>query len=293
MRSSMCESCAAIAGANSATTARVSEPTSVGSVRSSSEPASRRERSSRSVASFCRRSVCWRTWRMNARRVSSSRSSSSSSSRKPPSENSGVRSSCDAVAMNRLRAESSWASWPCMSSSAWERLPSSSSYSGKRVGEVAARHAPRALLQRLDAPRDPAGDDRARDEREQQAETARHEDLSSDQRDVVGHVGQRRGEDDDATDALAGEQRLRGLTDPAVVGPGRPADDLALGDRLVGDRAEVDVGDVGLLVGVRDDVGVGRLGRPDGQERDARRRALRAPRARWSSAGARTGRTGC
>ena len=58
---------AASAGANSAVTARASSPTSVGSGRSSSEPASSFDRSSRSVASFRRRSTCSRTWSRNWR----------------------------------------------------------------------------------------------------------------------------------------------------------------------------------------------------------------------------------
>ena len=98
------------------------------------------ERSSSSVASLRRRSTWSRTCSTNWRRVSSSSSSSASSSRKPPSEKIGVRSSCEAVAMNCLRAESSWASWRCMSSNAAASWPSSSSEStGMRVGEVAAR----------------------------------------------------------------------------------------------------------------------------------------------------------
>ena len=102
--SSMLVSWRVTAGVNSATTSRASSPRSVGSGRSSSCPASSRERSSSSVASLPRRSTCPRTWSMNWRRVSSSSSSSASSSRKPPSEKIGVRSSCDAVAMNCSRA---------------------------------------------------------------------------------------------------------------------------------------------------------------------------------------------
>ena len=49
-------------------------------------------------------STCSRTCARNRRRVSASSSSSSSSSTKPPSEKIGVRSSCEAVAMNFLRA---------------------------------------------------------------------------------------------------------------------------------------------------------------------------------------------
>ena len=49
------------------------------------------------------------------------------SSRKPPSENSGVRSSCDAFATNSFRAVSSWASWTRIRSNAAASSPSSSS----------------------------------------------------------------------------------------------------------------------------------------------------------------------
>ena len=60
--------------------------------------------------------------------------------RSPPSEKIGVRSSCEAVAMKRLRAESSWASWRCMSSSARASWPSSSPRVDREPrGEVAAR----------------------------------------------------------------------------------------------------------------------------------------------------------
>ena len=90
-----------------------------------------------------------------------------SSSRNPPSEKIGVRSSCDAVAMNRLRAVSSWPSWRCMSSSATASWPSSSSLStDEPPGEVAARDAARGALEPLDAPRQAARDDVAGDERE-------------------------------------------------------------------------------------------------------------------------------
>ena len=50
-----------------AATVSASSPTSVGSGRSSSEPASSRERSSRSVASLPSRSTCSRTWSQEAR----------------------------------------------------------------------------------------------------------------------------------------------------------------------------------------------------------------------------------
>ena len=138
-RSSSSDPCLASAGANSAVTWPASAPMSVASGRSSSEPASSFERSSRSVASLPNRATCSRTTPTNSRRVSSSSSSSSSSSRKPPSEKIGVRSSCEAVAMKRRRAVSTCASWRCMSSSARASWPSSSSLS---AGKTAVKSPP-------------------------------------------------------------------------------------------------------------------------------------------------------
>ena len=103
---------------NSSRDARATSPRSTGSCSTRIRPASSRERSSRSVASFVRRSTCSRIVSRNSRRVSSSSSSSASSSRKPPSEKSGVRSSCDALAMNSLRARSSLPSRTRMRSNA-------------------------------------------------------------------------------------------------------------------------------------------------------------------------------
>ena len=99
-------------------------------------------------------------------RVSSSRSSSCSSSRKPPSEKIGVRSSCEAVAMKRLRAESSSASWRRMSSSVRASWPSSSSRragSARRSRRRRRSWRPaRAAHARSTAPARRAGRERAR-----------------------------------------------------------------------------------------------------------------------------------
>ena len=78
-------------------------------------PASSWERSSRSAVSFVRRSICWRIVRTNSARSSGLGSSSSSSSTKPPRLKIGVRSSCEALAMNCLRALSSSARRRCIS----------------------------------------------------------------------------------------------------------------------------------------------------------------------------------
>ena len=118
--------CWATAGRNSAATVVASSPISTSSGFSSSEPASRRDRSSRSTDSFWRRSTCSRIARRNSSRVSGSSCSSWSSSTNPPSEKIGVRSSCEAFAMNSLRARSTCASCTCISLKACVRRPSSS-----------------------------------------------------------------------------------------------------------------------------------------------------------------------
>ena len=117
------------AGRNSPTTERVSSARSTGSVCSSMAPASSRDRSSRSTDSFRNLATCSLIVSMNSRRVASSRSSSCSSSTKPASEKMGVRSSCEAVAMNSLRAISTSRSWRCMSLKVRVSCPSSSSES--------------------------------------------------------------------------------------------------------------------------------------------------------------------
>ncbi len=109
-RSSSSVSWRATAGLNSCRIVRASADRSTGSGCSATEPASSRDRSSRSTASFCSRSTCSAIVSRNSRLVSSSSSSSRSSSTKPPSEKIGVRSSCDAVATNSLRATSTWRS---------------------------------------------------------------------------------------------------------------------------------------------------------------------------------------
>ena len=65
--------------------------------------------------SLVRRSICWRIVRTNSARSSGLGSSSSSSSTKPPRLKIGVRSSCEALAMNALRALSSSARRRCIS----------------------------------------------------------------------------------------------------------------------------------------------------------------------------------
>ena len=76
--------------------------------------------------SFVSRSTCSRIVRTNSARASGSGSSSSSSSTNPESEKIGVRSSCDALAMNSLRALSSTASRFCISLNVIASWPTSS-----------------------------------------------------------------------------------------------------------------------------------------------------------------------
>ena len=121
---------------------------------SSSASASSFERSSRSAVSFVSRSICSRIVATNSARASGSGSSSSSSSTKPPSEKIGVRSSCEALAMNSLRALSRRArrccislsviaSWPTSSVESTgigvEKSPSATARRPSRAGAAAAR----------------------------------------------------------------------------------------------------------------------------------------------------------
>ena len=114
------------AGPNSPITERASSDRSTGSWWNSSEPASSRERSSRSTESFWRRATCSLIVSRNSARVASSSSSSWSSSTNPPREKIGVRSSWEAVAMNSLRATSTWRSCSCISLKVLVSWPSSS-----------------------------------------------------------------------------------------------------------------------------------------------------------------------
>ena len=177
------------AGRNSPTTERVSSARSTGSVCSSTEPESSRDRSSRSTDSFCRRSTCSRIVSTNSRRVSSSRSSSWSSSTKPASEKIGVRSSCEAVAMNSLRAMSTSRSFCCMALKVRVSWPSSSSEStgsGSPMWPRATSAAARST--RRTRPREPACDDPASDKRDQQRGGAGPEHAPADEGDGLGDL---------------------------------------------------------------------------------------------------------
>ena len=117
------------------------DPRSTGSRRTSSCPASTRERSRRSVESFASRCTCPCIVSMKPRRVSSSRSSSARSSRNPPIENRGVRSSCDAFATNSFRALSSCASWTRI----WSNARASSPISSLPWSTIGAPKSPPAI----------------------------------------------------------------------------------------------------------------------------------------------------
>ena len=102
-------------GPNSRATSRASELRSTLRIAITMPPASSWERLRRSAVSLVSRSICWRIVRTNSARSSGLGSSSSSSSTKPPRLKIGVRSSCDALAMNCLRALSSSARRRCIS----------------------------------------------------------------------------------------------------------------------------------------------------------------------------------
>ena len=175
----------AIAGVNSLATSRASAPRSVGSGRSSSAPDSSRLRSRSSVVSLCSRLTCPRTCSTNCRRVSSSSSSSASSSRNPPSEKIGVRSSCDAVAMNCSRATWSCASWRCMSSKASARSPELVVALGLDArGEVARGDLARRRLEPPNARRQRAGQQVAGEHGDRERDAAPQQHLVADERDV-------------------------------------------------------------------------------------------------------------
>ena len=121
-------------------------------------PASSRDRSSRSVASFGSRSTCSRHRLEELAPGRLVELLVRSSSRKPPSEKSGVRSSCDALAMNSRRASSSWASRSRIRSKARASWPSSSR-PGRRPARRTRRR--RSAPPRLQPP-DPAREQQTR-----------------------------------------------------------------------------------------------------------------------------------
>ena len=133
-----------------------------------------------------------------AARRRSSRSSSAISSRKPPSEKSGVRSSCEALAMNSRRARSRSAS---RSRIVVERARELADFvphrSTHRLLEVTCSDAPCRGFEPAEAPREAAGRQRAGERGDAQRDEARDEQAPPDQADVGERVLERRGEQDD------------------------------------------------------------------------------------------------
>ena len=95
------------AGPNSAATRRATSASRTGSRRISIASASSLERSRRSTVSFVSRSTCSRIVLTNSARASGSGRRPRAARRSRTSEKIGVRSSCEALAMNSLRALSS------------------------------------------------------------------------------------------------------------------------------------------------------------------------------------------
>ena len=232
-RSSRWESCWASVGSNSPETDRVSSPRSTCSGRSSSDPDSSRDRSSRSTESLRRRSTCSDTWSRNRRRVSGSRSSSSSSSTNPPSEKIGVRSSCEAVAMNFLRVCSSWRELALHLVEGDRQLAELVARVDRdRVVEVAGRDLLGGELEPLDPLAQRPGHEVAADQREQKRDPARHEDLVAHDGDAADDVRDRVGVDDHRADPSLVADGVGGLGDGAVAGHLDPGLALAGGRRL-------------------------------------------------------------
>ena len=144
-----------------------------------------------------------------------------------PARRSGVRSSCEAVAMKRLRAVSRRASWLCMSLNARASWPSSSTEStGTRAEKSPGRDLLGRLLEALDAQADGPRRQVAGEQGDGQRDRARDEDLAADQMDVGLHVGERRREDQDVGDLAVEAQRPRRLAQAPVVGGLGARDDV-------------------------------------------------------------------
>ena len=181
-RTSSVDSCLSSAGANSAVTARVSSPRSVGSGRSSSEPASRRERSSRSVASLPRRSTCSRTRRdelaprllvellvLHELQEAADREDRRAQLVRRGRDEAPPRAlELGELALHVVQRARELAELVVL-------------VDREDRGEVAARDLAGAALERPHAARHRARDDEAAGEREQQPERAGDEDLAADQ----------------------------------------------------------------------------------------------------------------
>ena len=172
--------------ATAANSSRRSEATSASSTGSTSirnGPASSRERSSRSVASFESRSTCSVIVSRNSRRVASSSSSSRKSSRKPPREKIGVRSSWEAFAMNSRRASSRRASWSRIRSNAPASCPTSSRpWSSTGCSKSPDGDALGRLLEPPQPPREDGGGGEPGQKRDRERDQARIEQARPDER---------------------------------------------------------------------------------------------------------------
>ncbi len=162
--------------------------------------------------SFVSRSICSRIVRTNSARATGSGSSSSSNSTKPASEKIGVRSSCDAFAMNSLRALSRRRE-PLLH--LVERARELADLVGRVDRDRRVEVAPGDLLRRLLEPaqalrvrarREPAG----RERREQRDQSGDH-DLAPDEGDAVVDVRESGGEDGDPGGLVVDEERDRRL----------------------------------------------------------------------------------
>ena len=124
--------------------------------------------------------------------------------------------------MNFLRADSSWASWCCIALKATASCPSSSLEStADRVLEVAGGDLLGGVFEPLDPLGERPGLQVAADQRQQQGDPARHQDLVTDDRDVADDVGDRRRVDDHPRDAAVvgdGVGRLGDLPGPGAFG---------------------------------------------------------------------------
>ena len=138
-------------------------------------------------------------------RVVSSRSSSARSSRKPARENSGVRSSCEALATNSLRARSSCASWTRMrSNEAGQLADLVRSVVDDRLVERPLRDPVGRALQPAEPARVDRGDREAEHDGDQQRDDGRVEQPPLDERDRRELVGERAREEHHVA---RGEQR--------------------------------------------------------------------------------------
>ena len=228
--------------------------------------------------SFVSRSTCSRIVRTNSSRAAGSGSSSSSSSTKPPSEKIGVRSSCEALAMNSLRALSSRASRRCISLKVAGQLADLvGALDRDRGGEVAlgdlSRPPPRAAPRRFACAR---GRQPARRQRREQRDRRRRSGSGAGPAPTLSSTSASgRREHRDPARPPPRRERHGGLADALPRPTCSTADStLAAGGRAVGRRvAGTDRGALELGVGRPRARAAGRLAR------SARRAASRARRS--------------